>query len=113
MLVINDVTDEVSYYHQFEKYYGNPRDDTTWEPGEDYWFDAKGQPHRKMIPLPYKPVFILTDLPWLKDRIFEYAEKNPLMCDIHNRKQLAGEIDYTEIMSASIPQEILQIIIKE
>lgn len=107
MLIIKKLNPYREYfYHEFSEYYGDPADDSTWEPGESYYYDDEEEDYvREMIPLPYKPIFFMTDEEWLKQRILAYADENPLMCDIENRKQVEGKIfPYSKIMCASIPR---------
>ena len=106
MLKIKELSEGVQYYHQYAMYYGDPADDTTWEPGECYELDDKKYRYeRVMLPLPYEPLFIETDEEWLKNRILAYADENPLMCDIQNRGNVEGiRKPYSKIMIASIPK---------
>lgn len=106
MVVIKSDVKGPYFYHPVHCYYGDPTDDTTWELGESYKFDEEKKKHvREFIPLPYEPVFVLTDEEWLKNRILAYANENPFMCDIENRANVEGIREpYSRIMSASIPK---------
>ena len=116
------------FYHLYHKYYGDPADDTTWEVGESYiWVDAPtyknkltgeimggGHYEREFIPLPYDPIFFITDEERIKNRIFAFSEENPLQCDIHNRKQLEGsQPEATTVMSASIPKGMIHLLMDD
>lgn len=112
MIIIKDVGPGPYYYHQGGyKYYGDPSDDTTWEPGEDYRYDCETKTYYRVpIRLPYTPLFVMTDEDWLKNRILAYADENPLMCDICNRYNCTKDIGensphtYSKVMVASIPK---------
>jgi len=106
MLIIKDSVVGPHYYHQYAMYYGDPTDDTTWEPGESYKYSYKEKKYvREMLPLPYEPIFVTTDEEWLKNRILAFADENPLMCDIQNRGNVEGtRVPYSRTMVASIPK---------
>lgn len=106
MVIIKDNVVGPFFYHQYANYYGDPEDDSTWEPGESYRYnDVKEKYYREMIPLPYDPIFVITDEEWLKNRILAYADENPLMCDIQNQKNVDGTMfPYSQAMIASIPK---------
>lgn len=111
MIKIKELGSGPHYYHEGHKYYGDPTDDTTWEPGEQYEYDEViGKYYQVPIELPYTPLFVTTDEEWLKNRIFAYAEENPLMCDICNRYNCLRDEEgntvreYSRVMIASIPK---------
>ena len=115
MLKIKESVEGPYYYHQYALYYGDPTDDTTWEPGESYRYDEQTRKYvREMLPLPYKPIFFITDEEWLKNRILAYADENPLMCDIQNRGNVDGTREpYSKTMIASIPQGMAWLLSEE